>query len=132
MVLPATGLFIVMAAARQLGLIVPGRFGVSPAMHTILFVVSAVSALAGPLFIRTLFAHSIKDRQQSGADLFLRFQKRILWLSQTTIYVALVAVFCDFPRFHAAAIVLMALYALYYYFPSQKRIDFDRRIFRVK
>ena len=48
-----------------------------------------------------------------------------------TIYFAFTAILCDFPKFFAGAIVLLALYAMYYYFPSEKRIQFDCRIFRV-
>jgi len=73
----------------------------------------------------------MRKQKQVPAKEFLSFQRKILWISQITPYFAFAAVLCDFPRFFAVAIVLMALYAVYYYFPSQKRIDFDRKIFRV-
>jgi len=44
----------------------------------------------------------------------------------------LVAYLLEFPRFYLAGTVLMALYAVYYYYPSKKRIQFERKIFRVK
>lgn len=101
-------------------------------LHSILFVLSAITAIAGPLFFRTLFAHSVREQKQIQVKEFLTFQKKILWISLITPYFAFITVLCDFPRFFAAAIVLMALYAIYYYFPSQKRINFDRKIFRIK
>jgi hypothetical protein len=132
MILPAGCLFILFGLARQLNLVHPGQFAVPGVVHALVFVVSAVTALAGPLFLRTLFAHSLRNKTGTTAKKFLVFQQNTLWLSQTTPYLAFVAVFCDFPRFYGGAIVLMALYALYYFFPSEQRISFDRKIFRVK
>lgn len=125
-------LFLVFGLARELNFIKPGQFVIPSVLHSVLFILSAITAIAGPLFLRTLFAHSMREKTQVPAKEFLSFQKKNLWLSLVTPYFAFVAVLCDFPRFYAAAIVLMALYAVYYYFPSQKRIDFDRKIFRVK
>ncbi|MCD4721982.1 MAG: hypothetical protein K8S13_19285 [Desulfobacula sp.] len=131
-ILPAVGLFLAFGLARALNFIRPGQFIIPSVLHSILFILSAVTAIAGPLFFRTLFAHSMRKQKQVPAKEFLSFQRKILWISQITPYYAFAAVLCDFPRFYAAAIVLMALYAVYYYFPSRKRINFDRKIFRVK
>ncbi len=131
-ILPAVGLFLAFGLARVLNFIRPGQFIIPSVLHSILFILSAITAIAGPLFFRTLFAHSMRKQKQVPAKEFLSFQRKILWISQITPYFAFAAVLCDFPRFYAAAIVLMALYAVYYYFPSQKRINFDRKIFRVK
>ena len=125
-------LFLAFGLARQLNLITSGQFVISSVLHSMVFILSAITAIAGPLFFRTLFAHSMRNQARVPAKEFLSFQRKILWISLITPYLAFIAVLCDFPRFFAAAIVLMALYAVYYYFPSQKRIDFDRKIFRVK
>jgi hypothetical protein len=131
MVLPALGLLLTLGPAKSLHLIAPGGFSLPAMLPAALFVVSAITAIAGPLFLRTVFAHSVRSQQTVRTVEFLAFQRRLLWISQITPYLAFVAVFCDFPRFYAAAIVLMGLYALYYYYPSQKRIGFDKKIFRV-
>ena len=131
-ILPAVVLFLVFGLARELNFIKPGQFVIPSVLHSVLFILSAITAIAGPLFLRTLFAHSMREKTQVPAKEFLSFQRKILWISLITPYLAFIAVLCDFPRFFAAAIVLMAMYAVYYYFPSQKRIDFDRKIFRVK
>jgi len=132
MIFPVVGLFLAFGLARELNFIMSGQFVISSVLHSMLFVLSAITAIAGPLFFRTLFAHSMRKQSQVPAKEFLFFQKKILWISMITPYLAFTAVLCDFPRFFTVAIVLMALYAVYYYFPSQKRIDFDQKIFRVK
>ncbi len=131
MVLPALGLLLILGTVKSLNLVTPGCFSLPAVLPAAVFVVSAITAIAGPLFLRTLFAHSVRKQQMVPAADFLTFQRRLLWISQITPYLTFVAVFCDFPRFYAAAIVLMGLYALYYYYPSQKRIGFDKKIFRV-
>jgi len=130
--IPVVGLFLAFGLARQLNFITSGQFVISSVLHSMVFVLSVITAIAGPLFFRTLFAHSMRKQRQVPAKEFLAFQRKILWISQMTPYIAFIAVLCDFPRFYASAIVLMALYAVYYYFPSRKRINFDRKIFRVK
>lgn len=128
---PAVACFMVWGLARAVNLVRPGQLAAPAALPPVLFVLSAITAIAGPLFLRTLFAHRLRSENRVPLPAFLSFQKWILRISQITPYFALVAVCCDFPRFHAAAMVLMALYAAYYYFPSRQRIDFDRKIFRV-
>ncbi len=110
----------------------PGQFALPSFCHAMVFVLAACTGIAGPIFIRTLFAHAHRHETQVEEVRFMAFQKRLLWVSQTTLYLAFVAVFFSFPRFYAGAVVLIALYSLYYYFPSSYRIDFDRKVFRVK
>jgi hypothetical protein len=131
LVTPGLGLFLVLGLAAALNLIPPGRLTPPSGIQITVFVAAAVTAIAGPLFLRTLFAHSVRHRRQVDAGRFLQFQRRLLQMSQTTVYLAFAAVLCEFPRFYSAAIVLMGLYAMYYHYPSQQRIDFDKKIFRV-
>ena len=83
-------------------------------------------------FMKQLEFLSLKQQTGAAPRKFLLFQKKMIWVSLITPYLAFAAVLCDFVKFYAAALVLMALYAVYYYFPSQKRITFDKKLFRVK
>lgn len=131
LVLPGLGLFLVLGLAFALNLVSPGWFVLSSRVYVTVFVAAVMTAIAGPIFLRTLFAHSVRARQHVDAAGFLKFQRRLLQMSQTTVYLAFAAVWLNFPRFYAAAIVLMGLYAMYYYYPSRQRINFDKKIFRV-
>ncbi len=132
MTVPAVALFAAAGLARQFDLVHPGQFAVPHALHGLSFVLSAAAALAAPVFIRTLFAHSTRGQTRVSAQRFLGFQRRILWAALSAPYFACMAYFCDFPRFYAGAILLLAMYAVYYHFPSERRISFDRKIFKVK
>ena len=131
LVLPGLGLFLVLGLATVLNLIPPERLVLPSGVHNAVFVAAAGTAIAGPIFLRTLFAHSVRHLREVDAAIFLMFQRRLLRVSMTTVYLAFAAVLFEFPRFYAAAIVLMGLYAMYYHFPSQHRINFDKTIFRV-
>jgi hypothetical protein len=131
LVLPGLGLFGFLGLATALDLVSPDWFVISSGFYVTVFVAAVITAIAGPIFLRTLFAHSVRARHHVDMTDFLKFQRRLLQVSQTTVYLAVGAVWFNFPRFYAAAIVLMGLYAMYYYYPSQRRIDFDKKIFRV-
>jgi hypothetical protein len=98
----------------------------------LLFILSVIFAIALPIFLRTLFAHNVRHQKNvSEADL-LKFERTFLYVALVTPYITLAAYILELPRFYVGGTVIMALYAVYYYFPSQKRIQFERRIFRVK
>lgn len=130
MVSPAAVGLIIAATAKEMGMLQLGD--ISTIVQQFLFVLAAVTALAAPLLMRTLFANSLKDSSGVGGPKFLRFQQRLMGVAMLTPWWALFAMVFEFQKFYASSIILMALYAVYYYFPSQRRIAFDRRIFRVK
>ncbi|RLC03432.1 MAG: hypothetical protein DRH90_11385 [Deltaproteobacteria bacterium] len=97
----------------------------------LIFILSAIFALALPIFYRTLFAHH--RRHLNGifpAELF-KFERNLIGMAMVTPYLAMVGYLMGLPRFHLAGIILLALYAVYYYYPSKKRIAFEERIFRA-
>lgn len=99
--------------------------------HGLLFTGSAVTAIAGPLMIRMEFAHKVRQHTCVEIQPFLTFQRRLIVVSGITPYLALTAVWGGLSQFHAGGIILMALYGVYYYFPSEKRIYHDIKVFRV-
>ena len=99
--------------------------------HGLLFTGAAVTAIAGPLMMRVTFAHKVRQHTCVQIQAFLTFQRRLIVLSGITPYLALFAVWGGLSQFHAGGIILMALYGVYYYFPSEKRIDHDIKLFRV-
>jgi hypothetical protein len=128
--LPAVGLIALLYGARQAGMalgpVSPGFF-----WRTTLFTAAAITAVAGPILIRSLFAYSLRGQDRASSAAFKRFQHKLILVSGLTPYLALAALYLNLPKFHASAIVLMAMYSLYYYYPSVRRINFDKKIFRV-
>lgn len=96
------------------------------------FLLAVVFAIGLPIFIRSLFAHKMRDRTHVSREELIKFERTLIIISMVTPYLTLIGYLLEFPRFYFSGIVLTALYAIYYYYPSEKRIQFERRIFRVK
>ena len=101
-------------------------------MGPVTFMLSVTLAVALPLFSRSLFAHKKRGQKVVSEADFIKFEKRLLYIALVTPYLALVAYVLEFPKFYTIAAILMGLYAVYYFFPSKRRLALDRRIFRVK
>jgi len=95
-----------------------------------IFILCIALAIAFPIFYRTLFAHKSRDLISVSDKKLLNFERTLINVVMITPYLALIAYFLDLPRFYTTGAVLMGLYAVYYFYPSKRRIAFDRKIFR--
>jgi heme/copper-type cytochrome/quinol oxidase subunit 2 len=98
----------------------------------VLFVLAVVTAAAVPILVRTVFAHRMHRRRHTSETEFLRFQRTLLIVVMATPYLALAVYALGAPNFYLGGALLAMLYALYYHYPSEKRLAFDRRVFRVQ
>ncbi|HDH87206.1 MAG: hypothetical protein JRF08_03705 [Deltaproteobacteria bacterium] len=132
LLVPAVVGFIFLFGVTKFHLISFGPFKYQEFLGPSVFIASVIFAIALPIFFRTLFAHKVRDQKSvSEADL-VKFERNFLYIALVTPYVTLVAYLLALPRFYCAGTVLMALYAVYYYYPSERRIRFEKRIFRVR
>jgi len=132
LLIPAILGFIGISGAKALNLIHIDQITFMELLAPLLLVLSVIFALGLPVFFRAFFAHRVREQKSvSEADL-LRFERTFLYIALGTPYLALIGYLLEFPRFHLAGSVLMALYAVYYYYPSERRINFEKRIFRVR
>ena len=98
----------------------------------VLFILAVVSAAAAPILVRAAFAHRMHLRRQTSESEFFRFQRTILIVVMATPYLTLVVYALVAPAFYLGGALLAMLYALYYHYPSERRLAFDRRVFRVQ
>ncbi len=129
---PVVAGFIVFGFGKLLGPDLFKGYAMSAFFTIGVFILAASTSLAIPVLIRTVFANSVKDRKNVTKEEFFKFERNLLCVAMITPWFSLIGYLCVFPKFYLAAINLMALYALYYYYPSRKRIDFDKKIFRMK
>ena len=97
-----------------------------------IFILGIALAIAFPIFYRTLFAHKNRDLISISEKKLLHFERTLICAVMITPYLALVAYFLDLPRFYTASAFLIGLYAVYYFYPSNRRIAFDRKMFRAE
>ena len=96
------------------------------------FILSAIFGIAVPVLLRTLFAHKNREATHTSESEWFLFERNLIRVALITPYVSLVGYYFDVPRFYMSGSFLFTLYAVYYFFPSNRRIAFERRIFRVK
>lgn len=97
----------------------------------LIFLLSVIFAVALPIFYRTLFAHRVRHRKNISEDNLIKFERNLIYSVLVTPYMTLIAYLFELPRFYFTGTILMSIYAVYYYYPSEKRIQFEKRIFRV-
>jgi hypothetical protein len=97
-----------------------------------LLALQGLFAIAFPLWYRILFVQRLKGSKTTSPESFLHFEKKFLSLACPCIYLLIPGYLLSPSRATFAAMVLFALYALYFYFPSRKRIAAEKRMFRVK
>jgi hypothetical protein len=104
----------------------------TPIAGPLIFILCVALAIAFPIFYRTLFAHKNQDLLSVSEEKLLKFERTLINVVMITPYLALLSYFFELPRFYTASAFLIGLYAVYYFYPSNTRIAFERRIFRVK
>ena len=127
----AVGLLLVLSL-KPLGLPPWAVLRPPPIIGILLFVLSVIFAVAAPVFMRTLFAHRMRNRKTVSIGDLTGFERRLIRVALTAPYLSLAAACFELPGFYVNGSFLASLYAVYYYFPSQKRIAFDKKIFRVQ
>ena len=98
----------------------------------LVFVLSVIFSIAAPIFFRSLFAHKMSNKKTTSESIFIKFERNLIRIALVTPYLGLFAYLFEFKQFYFTAIFLVTLYAVYYFYPSQKRIAFEKRIFRAK
>jgi hypothetical protein len=132
LLLPAVAGFILIFILLHFHLFNFNISQIPPVLYPIIFIASVCFAVALPIFYRTVFANKRRHQTHTAEEDWLKFERNLLYIAMVTPYIALIAQILRLPRFHLAGSIIMALYAVYYYYPSKKRIAFERRVFRVK
>ncbi len=96
-----------------------------------ILVLTALFSLALLIFYRTFFVNKIKDCKSITGYEFLKFEKELIIIVMIATYFVLITVLLNLTGFYYGAIVIISLYAVYYYFPSEKRIKFEKKLFRI-
>lgn len=132
LLVPAVAGFILVLVLEHFQLVEWNIPRIPSLIPPIVFIASVCFAVALPIFYRTLFASRRRHQTCTNENDWIRFERNLLYIAMAAPYVGLIAQILRLPRFHMAGTIIMALYAVYYYYPSQKRIEFERRVFRVR
>ena len=131
LLLPAAIGFALVCGAKVLGYYLVPEFQVHALVPALVFILAGVFAIALPIFYRSYFAHIHRHRIQVSAKELVRMELHTIALIMTAPYLALLAYGLNLPRFHLCGTILIALYGVYYFYPSKKRMDFQKKLYRI-
>jgi hypothetical protein len=131
LLLPAAAGIVSIAALRSFLAVALPVPQLPAALSAAVFVVSVCTALALPILYRTLFANRQRGRSHTPQADWLKFERGLLYIAMATPYLAMAAQILALQRLHLAGTLIMSFYAVYYYYPSKRRLYYDRRMFRV-
>jgi hypothetical protein len=124
--------FVIVCLSEAAGFIDIGAIKGWEILAPSIFILSVFFAVAGPIFYRAFFAHKKRFDQSIPENDLAKFERNIIYIAMPAPYLAFSAFCLNLPRFYTAGTILMGIYAVYYFFPSKKRVALDRRIFRVR
>ncbi len=131
LLIPALILLMASEGAKSMGFIIHLTFSEKRIVSILILVLAALTAVALPVLLRTFFINRVKDQKSVAPFEWLKYERRTMAMALTTPYFFFLASLLRFNRFYYVAVFLLSLYGCYYYFPSQKRIHFEKRLFRI-
>ncbi len=87
--------------------------------------------IAFPVFYRSYFIYGLKNKNRISNKRFMNFEKKILNIALTAPYFLVFSIMMNLPENTHILITLFSLYATYYYFPSDKKVRFEMKVFRI-
>ncbi len=105
---------------------------ISKAGTVLLIFLAASFSILLPLWFRIFFIRKVKGQKNVSAEQFIKFEKTFILIAELSLYVVLIAYLFKTPKIQMLFIALFGFYAAYYYFPSLKRINHEKKLFRVK
>lgn len=101
-------------------------------VSVVITTLAGVVGIAAPIFFRSYFVYKNRDKKKILPDDFLGFERVLLTTALISPYFLVISVLINMNETANMLITIFALYALYYYFPTEKKIRFEMRIFRIK
>lgn len=96
-----------------------------------MMIAEALFAVVLPLWYRIHFVNKSKGKKHTKEHEFMQFEKHFLTIASVSVYILIVGYLLALPGTPLSIMVLFVLYALYFYFPSEKRIRSEMKIFKV-
>ncbi len=107
--------------------IVPGQ-----TVSVVVTTLSGVMGIAIPIFYRSFFVYRLKGKKQISRDAFVSFEQTLISIALTAPYFLVISILMNMNQTSNMLIAIFSLYAIYYYFPSEKKVLFEMKLFRIK
>jgi hypothetical protein len=110
--------------------LIPPKF--SETAGSLLFILCGAFSIAFPISYRSLFAYKSESNSGLSQKEFLKFERTLIGFTMVATFIALLEYIYELPRFYTAGAIFFSLCALFFLFPSHRRIASDQKIYKVK
>jgi predicted neutral ceramidase superfamily lipid hydrolase len=92
---------------------------------------SALTAIALPILYRSYFVDQVKGRKKLAINEFLAFEQKTISIALATPFLLALAILTGMNRTTLVMITFFTLYAIYFFYPSSKKVEFEMKFFRI-
>ncbi len=100
-------------------------------VSTVLIILAASTSTILPTWYKLLLIKKLRNKKKISYQDFSVLQNKIVLTAAFTIYWVFPAYLYQIPKVPMLLIAFFAIYALYYYYPSKRRIDMEKKTFRI-
>ena len=101
-------------------------------MSTAIMVFAAITSTILPVWYKIILIRKLRNKQKISIQNFVSMQFRIVITVSFSLYWIFPAYLYQLPEMPMVITAFFVLYGLYYYFPSKKRIDTEKKIFKIE
>ncbi len=131
MLLPAVLLILILYLLKYLSVNFNYIYA-SKLTSILILTLSALFSLGLPIFYRSLFVNKVKNLKSVSSPDFIAYEKATIMIALVTPYLLVISLIFNLREIYISFITLFSLYSVYYYYPSDKKIKFETKLFRVK
>jgi hypothetical protein len=131
MLFPAAAGLTTLELLRQFGVLDGWHLPGADSIQILFFIIAAATAAGIPILYRAVFASSHRGKISIALATLFRFENNLIVVAMLTPWISVVASLFAFEAFFTVGIFLFGLYACYYFYPSQQRMDAEIQMFRV-
>jgi hypothetical protein len=129
-VTPAILFIFVFYLIEKNGVQLPFAFG-GKVVSTVIIILAASTSSILPIWYKLLLIKNLRNKKQVSYEEFTSLQNKVTITAAFTIYWVFPAYMYQVPEMPMLLIAFFAIYALYYYYPSKRRIDMEKKTFRI-
>ncbi|RLD82254.1 MAG: hypothetical protein DRJ10_05245 [Bacteroidetes bacterium] len=100
-------------------------------LSTVIIILSASTSTIFPIWYKLLLIKKLKNNKKVSFDDFTSLQNRVTITTAFSIYWIFPAYMYQLQEIPMLLIAFFAIYALYYYYPSKRRIEMEKKTFRI-
>jgi len=95
-------------------------------------ILSTIVSIIFPIWFRIVKFNRLKNNIIMNSREFLKFEKILISVPQLAILLYLIFDIFTISKFSHLFLMVLGIYSALYYYPSRRRINLDKRIFRIE